>query len=313
MDMRPVLFIDAFNLFSRHYVRHPGMSSLGHQAGGIVGFMDALRKLTELVVPSAIFIIWEGGGSLRRRAIFPEYKANRRPPKLNRYYEDDIPDSNENRLYQVKTLIALLNHVPVCQIFVEDCEADDVIGYLCRNRFRDEKKLIASSDRDFYQLVDENTMIYSWATKKFMGPSEVLDEFNISAENFVLAKAVCGDPSDSIPGVRGVGFKILAKRFDLRGSQLTISDLMTMCDEARAQSNVKIYTQIYENHDLIKRNWKLMYLDVGNLAALQVRKIDAIIDSYKPTKNKIKLMRMLLDEGLGSYDSHEFFSAFSAV
>lgn len=288
------------------------MSTHGYQAGGIVGFLTSTAQLVSLLAPEAVFVVWEGNGSARRRAIFPDYKKGRRPPKLNRYYEE-IPDSQENRLQQIKALTMLLKSVPVCQLFVEDCEADDVIGYLCRNRFKTSKKVIASSDRDLYQLIDENTMVYSWSSKKFVGPDEVLAEFNISSSNFVLAKAVCGDASDAIPGVKGVGFKTIAKRFDLRSSPVSIADLITASDEARASSNAKIYTQIYESQDLIKRNWRLMYLDVSNLAAVQVRKIDAIVDSFKPSKNKMQLMRTLIDEGLGAFDSHEFFSSFSAI
>lgn len=307
---QPILFVDALNLFSRHYVRNPAMSTLGFQAGGIVGFLNSLSQLVELLRPKLTFVIWEGGGSMRRRAIFPQYKANRRPPKLNRYYEDDIPDSNENRLHQVKVLVKLLGSVPVCQLFIEDCEADDVIGYLCRNRYKEDKKIIASSDRDFYQLIDEQTMVYSLTSKRFIGSAEVTAEFGISPSNFVLAKAVCGDQSDAIPGVKGVGFKTLAKRFDLKTSPIMLNDLITTCEALRVQSNAKVYSQICENHDLIKRNWRLMYLDISNLAAIQVRKIDAVVDSFKPVKNKMQLMRALIDEGLGAFDSHEFFSSF---
>lgn len=289
------------------------MSTDGQQAGGIVGFLNSLRHLVEMTMPESVYVVWEGGGSSRRRTLFPEYKAGRKPPRLNRYYEDDIPDSKENRMHQIKVLVETLKSLPVCQLFIEDCEADDVIGYLCRNCFRDKRKLIASSDRDFYQLVDQMTMIYSWASKKFIGFNEVIAEFEISPENFVLAKAVCGDASDAIPGVKGVGFKSLVKRFDLKNALVSLPDLMKLANDGRAQSDVKIYAQICENESLIKRNWRLMYLDSTNLAASQIRKIEAVVDSFKPTKNKIQLMRTLLDEGLGAYDSHELFSAFSIV
>lgn len=308
-----VLFIDAMSLFVRHYVRNPAMTTHGQQAGGIVGFLNALRQLIEEIRPRQTYVIWEGGGSSRRRAIFPEYKSNRRPPKLNRYYEDDIPDSNENRIYQIKTLINVLKSTPICQLFIEDCEADDVIGFLVRNRFKNDKKIIASSDRDFYQLIDENTMIYSWASKKFLGTAEVLKQFNILPENFVLAKAICGDNSDAIPGVSGIGFKTLAKRFDLFSKQVTLNDILIECETKQRESKVKVFSQISKEVELIKRNWRLMYLDTSNLAAAQVRKIDAVVESFKPSRNKMQMMRTLLDEGLGAFDSHEFFSVFTIV
>lgn len=312
MNERPILIIDALNLFSRHYVRNPSMSTHGHQAGGIVGFLSSLAYMINLMQPESVIIAWEGGGSSRRRAIFPGYKANRRPPRLNRYYEADIPDSKENRVQQIKFLVDVLKTVPVIQIFVDDCEADDVIGYLCRNRFRNVKKFIASSDRDFYQLLDDKTTIYSLSAKQFIGPKEVKEQFNISPVNFVLAKAVVGDASDGIPGVKGVGFKTIAKRFELVGDiMLTVNELLEACAH-RDSKSPKIYSQIYENEVLIKRNWRLMYLDVSNLAAVQVRKIDAAIESFRPNKNKMQLMRSLINEGLGSFDAHDFFSAFAS-
>ncbi len=312
MSTNPIVLIDALNLFSRHYVRNPAMSIHGHQAGGIVGFLNALGILIQELHPSAVYVVWEGGGSLRRKAIFPGYKQNRKPPKLNRYYEDDIPDSNENRVHQIRFLVDALKHTAVCQIFVDNCEADDVIGYLCRNSLKESKKIIASSDRDYFQLLDENTMMYSWSSKKFLGPDEVVKEFNISPENFVLAKAICGDPSDNIPGIKGIGFKTLAKRFDLSKDCVSIQDILEICKNSHSKSH-KIYSQIYENIDVIKRNWKLMYLDVNNLAALQIRRIDSIVESFKPTKNKMQLMKMLHDEGLTTFNVQELFSSFSLL
>lgn len=311
-DQSSILFIDALNLFSRHYVRNPAMSTNGHQAGGIVGFLNSVAYLAQLIRPKQIFVVWEGGGATRRRAIFKDYKANRRPPKLNRYYED-IPDTPDNRMHQIKFLVEVLKNVPVCQLFVNDCEADDVIGYLSRNKFRDRKKYIASSDRDYYQLLDEKTMVYSWTTKKFIGPDDVKKEFCISPENFVLAKAINGDASDGVPGVKGVGFKTLAKRFDMLNSTITLDELLDLSEKQRGPKKPKIYDDLCENSDLIKRNLKLMYLDVSNLAAVQVRQIESVVDSFAPKKNKMQLMRDLISEGLSTFDSHDFFSAFSSL
>jgi len=305
-----ILLIDAFNLFARMYVRNPAMSLSGQHAGGIIGFLNGLRQLIDNINPSMTIIAWESGGSARRKALFSGYKANRRPPKLNRYYEDDIPDTNENRLYQAKVLVSLLRHTPVCQLFVENCEADDIIGYLCRNKLKNEKKVVASSDRDFYQLIDDNTIMYSFSSKKFIGASDVIKEFNISPDNFVLAKAVCGDTSDAIPGVKGVGFKTLSKRFDMVSKQLSVNELIEMSSVAKENSNVKIYGQICENSDIIRRNWRLMYLDVANLSATQARAVDAAVENFKPSQHQMKFMKMMIDEGLQSFDCVEFFSSF---
>ena len=155
---RPVLLVDALNVFMRHFVANPTMSSNGHHAGGIVGFMKSIRYLVDQIHPSEVCIIWEGGGSARRRAIFKDYKSGRRPQRLNRFYGDDIPDTVENKNYQVSRCIEFLKLVPVKQIYVDDCEADDVIGYLTKNKYKDKRCVIASSDKDYYQLLSSRVI-----------------------------------------------------------------------------------------------------------------------------------------------------------
>lgn len=313
--MGPVLIVDAMNLFARHYIRNPSMTSNGNPAGGIVGFMGALKFLNNRIQPSKIIIAWEGGGSPRRRAIYTEYKANRKAPKLNRYYEDgEIPDTKENRLEQIRSLVNLLKYVPVCQIYVEDCEADDVIGYLSRNRFKEVKKIIASSDKDFYQLLDESTMMYSWSRKGFINAEDVYKEFNVYAKNYISIRVFEGDPSDNIGGVKGAGFKTIVKRFPFvsEDREITYQDII---DEAKKQTNskLKVIKNICDNEDLINRNWQLMYLNTNNIAAQQMRKIDAIIDNFNPIRNKIMLLKECNKEGIISVDIHDFFNSFVAV
>ena len=129
MSNKPVLIIDGLNFFTRHFVVNPTMSQNGEHLGGFVGFLKGIRLLSERCSPEQIVVVWEGGGSARRRAIFSEYKQGRRPQKLNRYY-DDIPDTISNRNKQVALLVEALKYVPIRQIYVTDCEADDAIAYL---------------------------------------------------------------------------------------------------------------------------------------------------------------------------------------
>ena len=150
---------------------------------------------------------------LKKRDLFSDYKKKSRPQRLNRYYEDDIPDTIQNRNFQLKLLIDILEKLPIKQIYVEDCEADDVIGYLCNYKLRKDIKLIMSSDHDYYQLINEKTRIWSPTLKKLVDIKKVLERFQIHPENFCLAKCVVGDPSDNIKGAPGVGYKTLVKNF----------------------------------------------------------------------------------------------------
>ena len=70
------LIIDSFNLFTRHYVAHPAHSSNGDQIGGIVGYLYELCRHIENFSPDRVLIIWEGGGSTKKRGIYKDYKNN---------------------------------------------------------------------------------------------------------------------------------------------------------------------------------------------------------------------------------------------
>ena len=314
-DDRPILIIDALNVFIRHFIANPTMSALGHHAGGVVGFLKCIQLLANQLVPSKIIVAWEGGGSPRRRAIFKGYKSNRRPQKLNRFYANDIPDTIENKHYQISLLIALLKKTPVLQLYISDCEADDIIAYLTKYVYKNSKCVIASSDRDYYQLLSTKVMQWSPGQKKYITPEDVLSKFNISVENFCTARAIIGDPSDNIEGIKGAGFKTLAKRFpELQGADfVSTNKIIKLSEEYRAIHKLKIFERIATNADIIKRNWRLMYLDSNGISATQIQKINRQIDTFEPQRNKIGLMKLLVNEGISTFDADSFCMSLNSV
>ena len=315
MNDRPVLLVDALNFFTRHYVVNPSMSETGNQVGGLVGFLKGVRYLADRIEPKQIFVIWEGGGSARRRAIYKDYKQGRRPQKLNRYYENDIPDTVENRNYQIATCIELLNHTPAGQIYVSDCEADDVIGYLARNRFQNDHCVIASSDRDYYQLISEKMLQWSPGQKRFITRELVKEKYGVTVENFCTARCFIGDPSDGLPGIKGAGFKTLVKRFPELGDEefASVDDILKMSMEKSQGSKLKLFQEINQNHDIAKRNWRLMFLDIRNLSAAHIEKINCAIDTFTPNRDKIGFMRILLRESIKTFDADSFFTSLNSV
>lgn len=313
MNDRPILIIDAFNLFVRAFCAYPTVSTLhGQQMGGAIGFCKTLGKICDLVKPRMIYVCWEGGGSTKRRKIYSEYKMNRAPEKLNRFYEDDIPESDENRKYQIQFLLSLLKKVPVCQLYVSDCEGDDLVAYLCRGKFRYEDKIIASSDKDLYQLMDDKTQIYNLHRKTIITKETVFEDFRVQAYNFAIAKSICGDASDNIPGVERLGYKTLMKHVPFLGleQEVILEDVFAYC--ASHQDN-KSCKRIFESQDLIKRNWRLIYLDDHTLTNEQAKKIDYVMESYKPKMHKIEFLKLLAKEGINSFDPTWFFYSFNSI
>lgn len=289
------------------------MSAHGYQMGGCIGFLKTLCRLVAELQPSAVYVVWESGGSQRRRSLYSEYKLNRKPERLNRFYEDDIPDSEENKQHQIIALLAMLKCVPVCQIYVPDCEGDDVIAYLCRGPMKAAQKVIASSDKDLYQLLGPDTRIYNFHKKTYVTEADVLIEFRVRAQNFALAKALCGDPSDNVPGIKGLGFKTVAKMYPFLGTEQEIL-LQDVIDYAAAhQEDSIIHQRVVQQQDDLRRNWQLVFLDGSMLSGTQQQSVDYLVGTFQPRVNKMGLVKQLVKEGIGDFDVEGFFYAFNGI
>ena len=225
------------------------MNKNGEQRGGCIGFLKSMQRITREIQPSGIYVVWEGGGSQRRRRIYSEYKLGRKAEKLNRFYGDDIPDSEENKKHQLISLLGMLKFVPVCQVYVSDCEGDDTVAHLCNGPFRNQDKIIVSSDKDMYQLLNDKTRIYSLHKKKIVTAEDIFDEFRIRTHNFAIAKAICGDSGDNVPGVKGIGEKgaaLIATHFS------TIDDAIGAAHENDERLPAALAKKIISGIDYLK-------------------------------------------------------------
>ncbi len=314
MPDRPVLIVDGLNFFIRHFVANPSMSEHGHHIGGLVGFLKGLWHLCDRVSPSRMVVVWEGGGSPRRRSIFKDYKNKRRPQKLNRYYDDEIPDTTQNRNNQVEKIIEALKSVPVSQVYVPDCEADDLIAYLTKYTFNDQRCVIVSSDRDLYQLLSKRVIQWSPGQKKYITIKTLIEKFGISATNFCTARTFIGDSSDKIDGVPHAGFVSLSKRFpELSGNDfISVGELVDLADQRFQDKKLKLFESMIDHKEIALRNWKLMYLDTVNLSADQIKKMQYSIENSPPVGNKIALVKLMLREGISNFDMDTFYASLNS-
>lgn len=312
-DERPVYIIDGLNAYLRAYSAFPQMSSHGHQVGGTVGFLKTLNRLAREFQPASFVVTWEGGGSQRRRKIFPDYKMNRKPEKLNRFYEEDIPDSDDNRKHQLIVLLSLLKHLPVCQVYASDCEGDDVVAHLCRGIYRDKEVVIVSSDKDMYQLLGPTTKIYSLYKKRFVTSDDLFDEYRIKSHNFAVAKCLCGDPGDNVPGIKGLGFKTVVKRFPMLGSDETVlvQDVISYAEAHSSESS--LYRRVAAAGDEVRRNWQLVHLDGSMLSSNQASKVEHVVNTFVPKINRMDFIRALLKEGINDFDADGLFYSLNCV
>ena len=226
-----------------------------------------------------IYVAFDNGGSIRKKAIFEEYKQNR-PNSGTNYGQVSAFNDNTNDIFiTLKGKVIDLCKIFNLPIFHEyGIEADDMIGIASKELTNLGKQvIILSNDSDFLQLVKIPSVICSIPYNK----SEVtLDNFTsyfselpktrgitISSFEYLFYKTIVGDVSDNINGIKGIGYKTLNK---LMSEQLPletketitayISDSLDYVKLLASRNTTKLEKLIHDNLDLILRNYKLIEL-----------------------------------------------------
>ena len=198
------LTIDGNSLMNRAFY---GVKSLTNSAGqptnAIYGFLNILLKLINEIKPSYLAVAFDVKAQTFRSEQYKEYKATRQP----------TPNELLSQFSIIKKILKLMGFVVIEK---PGFEADDILGTLaeCSKKQNQLKVVVATGDKDLLQLVSENTVVKIMSTKfgtpvtTDYGVSEFFEKFGILPEQFVDVKALMGDKSDNIPGVKGIGEKI---------------------------------------------------------------------------------------------------------
>jgi DNA polymerase-1 len=314
--MKNVIIIDALNMFLRSYVVSPHMDKNGIPVGGTIGFLKSLQKVARDFNADEVIVAWDGHeGSQRRRSMNRDYKAGRKPVRFNRRMID-MPEGKEevNKGYQQVRLMEYLNEMPVIQLVADFTEADDIIALVINHpRYDGWQKTIISSDKDFFQLCRKDVQIYRPIQKKIVTEQIVIDEFKIHPNNFALARAIAGDSSDNLPGIRGAGLKTIAKRFPwlAREEEYTTADIIRDC--AMQGKKLKIHENIESNEKLIKDNYAIMQLQFPNIRPMNREIIKKAIVDFEPFFNKIKFTQMLFEDDAGRLNFSDLQTIFRKI
>ena len=291
--MSRLLVIDSLNLFIRNYVVKPYISKDGVPIGGVLGYLQSLQMLVREMKPTEVVICWDApGGSVRRKQKLKEYKAGRKPIRLNRSFRNLTEEQErENKIWQTGKVLELLNGLPVIQLMIEGIEADDIIAYVAQHeKYKGWEHIIVSSDKDFFQLCTGLTTVYRPIQKKLMTHINITEEHGVHPNNFALARSMVGDKSDNIIGIPRIGLKTVAKTFPFLREEksATIDDLMNHCNAMPKKS--KSIASILENRSLIEENYSLMQLHQRVIlfdAALRARH-----QSNRSTENLLQYQRI---------------------
>ena len=194
------VIIDGHAIIHRAYHAIPSMHVKdGTMVNAVYGFTSMLLKVMEDLEPTYLAVSFDVAGGTFRDEIYEDYKATRVAVDQDLY--DQIP-----LCYDIVEAF----DIPIYE--KEGFEADDVIGTIAKKVKAgkgDQEVIIVTGDKDMLQLVDDEVVIVYLLRKGFtqyemFGAKEVTDYFGFGPEHVTDYKALCGDSSDNIPGVRGI-------------------------------------------------------------------------------------------------------------
>ena len=203
-----LMLLDSASLWYRAYYGMPDtlLSPSGMPVNAIRGYLDMTARLIGMYSPNRIVACIEGDWRPSWRVeLFPDYKANRLED------ESDEEEEPETLTPQIPILLDLLDAFGIPMLGVDDYEADDVMATFA---VREKGPIrIVTGDRDLFQLVDDKRDVKVVYLAKGVSQHDLVDikwvseKYRIPGDRYALFAMFRGDPSDGLPGVRGIGEK----------------------------------------------------------------------------------------------------------
>ena len=246
-----LLLVDGHYYLYRSFFAIRGLkNSRGEPTNAIYGFIKALRKMLADVKPDRAAVIWDAGLPARRVELQPAYKQNR----------SEMPDELRPQEDWLQKNISLLGPQ---SLELPNTEADDLIASYARAaRKEGAEVVIATNDKDIFQLVDASIHIYS--TNKtdikeggfaLLGPAEVREKWGVPGAHIADVLALTGDSSDNIPGVAGIGGKTAVQLVTAHGS------VQSLLENPEIIENPRLREKIIANREIIIANREMVRLD----------------------------------------------------
>ena len=214
------------------FISRPILTSKGVNTSALYGFTQSLLDILKNQQPTHLAVAFDTEAPTPRHAAYPEYKATRQT----------MPEDLKQALPHVERLLAAFR-IPV--LTCDGYEADDIIGTLVRRAEKEGfKSYMVTPDKDFGQLVDENTVFYKPSRMgegvEIMGLPEIRNRWGIQrADQVVDVLALMGDTSDNVPGVPGIGEKTAIK---LIGNYGTVENLLAHTGELKGRIKENLET-----------------------------------------------------------------------
>lgn len=198
---KKLFLLDAFALIYRAYyafIKNPRINSKGQNTSAAFGFTNALLDVIKKENPSHIAVVFDSPGLTKRAEEFADYKAHR----------EAMPEDISKMIDPIKEIIRAFN-IPI--LISAGDEADDIIGTIAKKaETAGFTTYMMTPDKDFAQLVSDHIFLYKPSRGKkpieIWGVKEVLENFEVERpEQVIDFLGLCGDTSDNIPGIPGIG------------------------------------------------------------------------------------------------------------
>lgn len=242
-----LLVIDGLNLAFRW--KHSGATDFAED------YKRTVESFKKSYKAKWVIITADQGSSSYRKAIYPEYKQNRK----DKYAEQTDAERAAFELF-FEDYQATLDHLrnttnyPVLQF--KGTEADDIVAYICSlvPNLPIEHTWLISTDRDYDLLINEDVSRFSYVTRKEVTESNWHTHYDFPREDYISIKCLQGDSGDNVFGVEGIGHKRAAALVKKYGTALDI------VAELPINSHLKYVKALNESRDKILLNYQLMDL-----------------------------------------------------
>ena len=240
---QPLILVDGTAFLFRSYfstISQNLTNESGFPTGAMFGVVNAIKHLQRKYHDAKLIMVFDAKGTNFRHEMFPEYKANRTPA------HDDL-------IVQIEPLYKIVRAMGFHFLCVDGVEADDVIATL--SKFANDKgikTIIASGDKDLFQLVGENIQQLDMKGKLF-SEDDVKEKMGVRPNQILDLLALTGDSSDNIPGVPSVGPKTAAKWLELYED---INGVKANADKIGG----KVGERLRESFDVLELSYQLVKL-----------------------------------------------------
>ena len=260
--MKKLYLVDVSAMFFRaFYAVRMLTNSKGMPTNAIYGFLSMSVKLLKEEKPDYMAYCFDRKEASFRKDLDPNYKANR----------GETPEELIPQIPYIKTLSEMLG-IPCFE--KEKYEADDIIGSLAKLGEKEKLEVvIVSGDKDFAQLINNKITMYDTMKDRHFDPDMVMEKWGVRPDQFIDYLAICGDSSDNIPGVKGIGPK---------GAEKLLSQFETL-------------ENIYENLDKIKNPGHVKKLEASKEDAFLSKKLVTIVNDLKLIKDLKELTLSPID------------------